>query len=83
MVSPIYFMHQSPVQQTANYYSVAKMVLFFFPEKKSLSPTEKYMHILITSLSINNQIVLPDSIGVLKKPVEEISDLDLPYNENN
>ena len=52
----------------------------FFPKELV---SNRDMHILITSLSINNQIVLPDSIGVLKKPVEEISDLDLTYNQNN
>jgi class 3 adenylate cyclase/ligand-binding sensor domain-containing protein len=52
----------------------------FSPEELSVKTDLK---ILITDLFINNIAVLPGKGSLLQKPVEEIGDLDLKYNQNN
>lgn len=52
----------------------------FYPDQLSGKTGSK---IIITDLFINNRRILHDSSGLLQKPVEEISDLDLKYNQNN
>jgi len=55
--------------------------------KSTISPEELAVNtnlkIIITDLFINTLPVLPDKGSLIKKPVEEISDLVLKYNQNN
>jgi hypothetical protein len=52
----------------------------FFPEELTVKTDLK---IIITELFINSLPVLPGKERPEKKPVEEISDLELEYNQNN
>jgi signal transduction histidine kinase/ligand-binding sensor domain-containing protein len=53
----------------------------FFPEEldKAAPPSE----IIITGLFINNRLVLPGQKSPLQRPVEELEDLILQYDQNN
>jgi ligand-binding sensor domain-containing protein/class 3 adenylate cyclase len=52
----------------------------FFPEEFAINNNFK---IIITNFFINTIPVLPGKGGTLQKPVEEISDLVIKYNQNN
>ena len=52
----------------------------FFPEELAVKPDLK---IIITNLFVNTLPVLPSKRISIQKPVEEISDLELKYNQNN
>ena len=52
----------------------------FSPEELAVKTDFK---IIITDFFINTLPVLPGKESLLQKPVEEISDLDLKYNQNN
>ena len=52
----------------------------FSPEELAVKTDLK---IIITDFFINTLPVLPGKGSPLQKPVEEISDLDLKYNQNN
>lgn len=52
----------------------------FFPEELAV---KRDLKIIITDLFINTLPVLPGKGGPIQKPVEEISDLELNYNQNN
>ncbi len=52
----------------------------FFPEELVVKTDLK---IIITDLFINTRPVLPGKGSPIQKPVEEISDLELKYNQNN
>ncbi|WP_336517137.1 two-component regulator propeller domain-containing protein [Pollutibacter soli] len=53
----------------------------FNPEEIPLKSNN--LDIIVTDVFINNKPVLPDSTKPLKTPVEEISKLTLPFNQNN
>ena len=52
----------------------------FSPEELAVKTDLK---IIITDFFINNLPVLPGKGSLIQKPVDEISDLDLKYNQNN
>ena len=52
----------------------------FFPEELAVKTDLK---IIITDFFINTLPVLPGKGSPIQKPVEEISDLELKYNQNN
>jgi signal transduction histidine kinase/ligand-binding sensor domain-containing protein len=52
----------------------------FYPKKLTVKTDFK---IIITELSINSTLVLPGKESPIQIPVEEITDLDLKYNQNN
>jgi len=52
----------------------------FSPEQL---PAKSDFKIIITEFSINNFPVLPGKRKLIEKPIEEISHLDLKYNQNN
>ena len=52
----------------------------FFPEELAVNT---HLEIILTDFFINSLPVLPGKESVIQKPVEEISDLVLKYNQNN
>jgi class 3 adenylate cyclase len=59
---------------------MTKAFILFSPEEQAVKTDFK---IIITDLFINTIPVLPGKESLLQKQVEEISDLDLKYNQNN